>query len=168
VNQAGVIPIIFAVSVVLFPQFIAQGVALFSPELSITLTGYVNSFFNNILLYSAVYFLLVVMFTYLYTSITFDPAEIAKNLQRAGGFIPGIRPGSATSDYIHSAVGRTTLFGALFLGVIAILPHLTQVFTGVKALALGGTGLLIVVSVALETMKQLESQLTMREYEGIF
>jgi preprotein translocase subunit SecY len=125
-------------------------------------------FFNNIPAYSAAYFVLVVLFTYFYTSVTFDPAEIAKNLQRGGGFIPGIRPGPATSDYIRKTVSRITLFGALFLGVIAVLPNITQLFTGVKSLAIGGTGLLIVVSVALETMKQLESQLTLREYEGIF
>lgn len=168
VNQAGVIPIIFAISLLLFPQFLAQAVAVFSRELSVTFLEYVNMFFNNIPAYSAAYFVLVVLFTYFYTSVTFDPAEIAKNLQRGGGFIPGIRPGPATSDYIRKTVSRITLFGALFLGVIAVLPNITQLFTGVQSLALGGTGLLIVVSVALETMKQLESQLTLREYEGIF
>jgi preprotein translocase subunit SecY len=168
VNQAGVIPIIFAISLLLFPQFLAQAVAVFSRDLSVTFLEYVNMFFNNIPAYSAAYFVLVVLFTYFYTSVTFDPAEIAKNLQRGGGFIPGIRPGPATSDYIRKTVSRITLFGALFLGVIAVLPNITQLFTGVKSLAIGGTGLLIVVSVALETMKQLESQLTLREYEGIF
>lgn len=168
VNQAGVIPIIFAISLLLFPQFLAQAVAIFSKDFSITLAEYVNMFFNNIPAYSAAYFVLVVLFTYFYTAVTFDPQEVAKNLQRSGGFIPGIRPGVATAEYIHRTISRTTLFGALFLGIIAILPNLTQLFTGVAALTLGGTGLLIVVSVALETMKQLESQLTMREYEGIF
>lgn len=168
VNQAGVIPIIFAISLLLFPQFLAQAVAVFSRDLSITLLQYVNVFFNNIPAYSAAYFVLVVLFTYFYTSVTFDPAEIAKNLQRGGGFIPGIRPGPATADYIRKTVTRITLFGALFLGTIAVLPNITQIFTGVQSLALGGAGLLIVVSVALETMKQLESQLTLREYERIF
>ena len=168
VNQAGVIPIIFAISILLFPQFIAQSISIISPDLSITLTGYVTKAFNNQLIYGSLYFFLVVIFTYFYTAVTFDPQEISKNLQQSGGFIPGIRPGQATADMIAKTVNRTTLFGALFLGVIAILPNITQFFTGVQALKVGGTALLIVVSVALEAMKQIESQLTVREYEGIF
>ncbi len=167
VNQAGVIPIIFAISLLLFPQFIAQAVSIVSPELSLKLNDFVNGLFNNILFYSALYFVLVVVFTYFYTAITFDPAEISKNLQRSGGFIPGIRPGTATAEVIAHTVNRTTLFGALFLGVIAVLPNITQLFTGIQDLVIGGTGLLIVVAVALETLKQIESQLTIREYEGI-
>jgi preprotein translocase subunit SecY len=167
VNQAGVIPIIFAISLLLFPQFIAQAVSIVSPELSLKLNEWVSSAFNNALIYSAVYFVLVVVFTYFYTAITFDPQEISKNLQRSGGFIPGIRPGQATADVIAHTVNRTTLFGALFLGIIAVLPHITQAVTGIQALTIGGTGLLIVVAVALESMKQIESQLTIREYEGI-
>jgi preprotein translocase subunit SecY len=168
VNQAGVIPIIFAISILLFPQFIAQSISIISPDLSITLTGYVTKAFNNQLVYGSLYFFLVVIFTYFYTAVTFDPQEISKNLQQSGGFIPGIRPGQATADMIAKTVNRTTLFGALFLGVIAVLPNITQFFTGVQALQVGGTALLIVVSVALEAMKQIESQLTVREYEGIF
>ena len=167
VNQAGVIPIIFAISLLLFPQFIAQASAIISKDFSLMLNGYVTIFFNNIFLYSALYFVLVVLFTYFYTAVTFDPGEISKNLQRSGGFIPGIRPGPATTAFIRNTVSRITLFGALFLGTIAVLPNVMQIFTGVQALAIGGTALLIVVSVAIETMKQLESQLTMREYEGI-
>ncbi len=167
VNQAGVIPIIFAISLLLFPQFFAQAISIISKEWSLTVNQFVSSFFNNIFLYSALYFVLVVLFTYFYTAITFDPEEISKNLQRSGGFIPGIRPGQATSLMIGKIVHRTTLFGALFLGIIAILPNLTQIATGIKAFSLGGTSLLIVVSVALEVMKQIESQLTVREYEGI-
>jgi len=168
VNQAGVIPIIFALSLMLFPQFIAQSVSIVSPDLSLRLNELVAGFFNNIFLYSFFYFILVVVFTYFYTSITFNPEEISKNLQQSGGFIPGIRPGQATAQVISKVVRRTTLFGALFLGVIAILPNITQIFTGIQALAIGGTALLIVVSVALEVLKQIESQLTVREYEGIF
>jgi len=168
VNQAGVIPIIFALSLLLFPQFIAQSVSIVSPDLSLRLNELVAGFFNNIFLYSFFYFILVVVFTYFYTSITFNPEEISKNLQQSGGFIPGIRPGQATAQVISKVVRRTTLFGALFLGVIAILPNLTQIFTGIQALTIGGTALLIVVSVALEVLKQIESQLTVREYEGIF
>ena len=167
VNQAGVIPIIFAISLLLFPQFLAQVSSIISPELSVKLNELVGRAFNNIFIYSAAYFILVVVFTYFYTAITFDPAEISKNLQRAGGFIPGIRPGPATADIIKKTVGRTTFFGALFLGVVAILPNLTQIFTGIKFLTIGGTALLIVVSVALDIMKQVESQLVVREYEGV-
>ena len=108
------------------------------------------------------------MFTYFYTAVTFDPSEISKNLQKSGGFIPGIRPGTATTEVIAKTVHRTTLFGALFLGVIAILPNITQIVTGIQSLKIGGTGLLIVVSVALESMKQIESQLSLREYDNNF
>ncbi len=167
VNQAGVIPIIFAISILLFPQFIAQAASIFSPELSLRLNEIVMRVFNNVFLYSAFYFILVFVFTYFYTAITFDPKEISKNLQRAGGFIPGIRPGEATTTAIAQVVKRTTFFGALFLGIIAILPNITQMITGIQALTLGGAALLIVVAVALEVMRQVESQLLVREYEGI-
>ena len=168
VNQAGVIPIIFAISILLFPQFIAQSVAIFSPDFSLKMNEFVTKVFNNQLIYGSLYFFLVVMFTYFYTAITFDPKEISKNLQQSGGFIPGIRPGEATAEVIAKTVHRTTLFGALFLGIIAILPNITQFFTGMQSFRVGGTALLIVVAVALESMKQIESQLTIREYEGIF
>jgi len=168
VNQAGVIPIIFAISILLFPQFIAQSMSIVSPELSLSLNAWVNKFFNNHYIYSSLYFILVVMFTYFYTAVTFDPSEISKNLQKSGGFIPGIRPGAATTEVIAKTVHRTTLFGALFLGVIAILPNITQIVTGIQSLKIGGTGLLIVVSVALESMKQIESQLSLREYDNNF
>lgn len=167
VNQAGVIPIIFAISILLFPQFIAQAAAIFSPQFSISVNNFIGGFYNNTIFYSAAYFIMVVLFTFFYTAITFDPQEISKNLQKNGGFVPGIRPGDHTSKYISQIVYRTTLFGALFLGAIAILPNVTQIITGISALAVGGTALLIVVSVALEIMKQLESQLVMREYDGI-
>ncbi len=168
VNQAGVIPIIFAISLLLFPQFFAQISSIVSTSFSLKFNEFVSGFFNNIPLYSLAYFILVVLFTYFYTAITFDPQEISKNLQRSGGFIPGIRPGEATALMIGKIVRRITLFGALFLGVIAVLPNLTEIFTGIRALTIGGTALLIVVAVALEVMKQIESQLTVREYEGIF
>ncbi|MFH1346783.1 MAG: preprotein translocase subunit SecY [Spirochaetota bacterium] len=167
VNQAGVIPIIFAISILLFPQFIAQAMAIFSKSLSIALTGWVNYVFNNQYLYSAFYFFLVVVFTYFYTAVTFDPKEISKNLQRSGGFVAGIRPGDSTTDFLSKIINRLTLSGALFLGLIAILPNLTQMATGIKILTIGGTALLIVVSVALETIRQINSQLIMREYEEI-
>lgn len=165
VNQAGVIPIIFAISVLLFPQFLAQISAVFSRELSVALNDWVNTFFNNQIAYGFVYFVLVVIFTYFYTAVTFDPKEISKNLQQAGGFVPGLRPGEPTGDYLKKILNRITFFGALFLGFIAVLPNITQILTGISRLAIGGTALLIVVSVALETMKQIEAQLAIREYE---
>ena len=165
VNQAGVIPIIFAISVLLFPQFLAQLSAIISRDFSLRFNQWVNFFFNNQIIYGLIYFALVVLFTYFYTAVTFDPKEIAKNLQQAGGFVPGLRPGEPTADYLQKVLGRITLYGAIFLGVIAVLPIATQIITGIQQLTIGGTALLIVVSVAIETMRQLEAQLAVREYE---
>lgn len=165
VNQAGVIPIIFAISILLFPQFVAQISAIFSKSLSLKLTDIVSQFMNNQYLYSAAYFLLVVIFTYFYTAVTFDPSEISKNLQRAGGFIAGIRPGESTTTFLTKVISRITLWGAIFLGLIAILPNIVRMFTGIAVLTIGGTAILIVVSVALETLRQINSQLIIREYE---
>jgi len=167
VNQAGVIPIIFAISILLFPQFIAQAAAIFSKDLSLRLNDLVSTLFNNQYLYSLLYFGMVVIFTYFYTAVTFDPKEISKNLQRSGGFIAGIRPGDSTSRFLSKIINRLTLSGALFLGLIAILPQITRIVTGIAILTIGGTALLIVVSVALETIRQINSQLVMREYEEI-
>ena len=167
VNQAGVIPIIFAISILLFPQFFAQISSIFAPDLSLRIQDLVTQFLNNQLIYGVIYFVLVVVFTYFYTSVSFDPQEIAKNLQQSGGFIPGIRPGEPSGKFLGQISNRITLFGALFLGLIAVAPILTQSLTGIQTLTIGGTALLIVVSVALETMKQLDSQLVIREYEGI-
>ncbi|MBI2514993.1 preprotein translocase subunit SecY [Candidatus Wolfebacteria bacterium] len=166
VNQAGVIPIIFAISILLFPQFLAQMVTLISPSLALQVHNAVNLLFNNQYIYGLLYFILVVVFTYFYTAITFDPKEISKNLQRAGGFISGIRPGDSTSEFLSKIINRITLSGAVFLGIIAILPNITQIITGIQALSIGGTSLLIVVAVALESARQINSQLIMREYEG--
>jgi preprotein translocase subunit SecY len=166
VNQAGVIPIIFAISVLMFPQFIAQAAALFSKNTSLYLVDLVSDIFNNQYIYAALYFVLVVLFTYFYTAVTFDPKEISKNLQRSGGVILGIRPGDTTTDYLSKIISRITLWGAVFLGCIAILPNITTLVTGISLITLGGTALLIVVSVALEVLRQINSQLIMREYEG--
>ncbi len=166
VNQAGMIPLIFAVSVLLFPQFLAQIATFFSPDFSVKLTSWVNQFMNNQFLYGIFYFGLVFAFTYFYTSITFNPEEISKNLQRSGGFIPGIRPGDRTSHYFSKTISRLTFFGAGFLGLIAIMPILVQALTGIAVLTISGTALLIVVAVALETMRQINSQLTVREYDS--
>src|SRR3989338_6261571 len=166
VNQAGVMPIIFALSVMLFPGVIANFfVAANNQAIAGAAQSIVNAFQNQ-WFYGIVYFVLVVVFTYFYTSVTFDPNQIAENVQKQGGFIPGIRPGKQTSNYLKYVINRITLTGALFLGLIAVLPLIVQAATGFTTLTIGGTALLIVVSVVLETMKQIESQLTIREYEG--
>ncbi len=167
VNQAGMIPLIFAISVLLFPQFIAQAATFISPDLALKINSFVTSFLNNQIFYGIFYFILVFVFTYFYTAITFNPEEVAKNLQKGGGFVPGIRPGEATSHFFSGIVNRVTFFGAAFLGLIAVLPLVIQRFTGIQVLNISGTALLIVVAVALETMRQVDSQLTVREYEGI-
>ncbi|MEX2054315.1 MAG: preprotein translocase subunit SecY [Candidatus Colwellbacteria bacterium] len=167
VGQAGVIPIIFAISLLLFPQFFGQIAAIFSPELGLSINEFTTNLSNNNLVYGSLYFILVFIFTYFYISVTFDPNEISKNLQRSGGFIPGIRPGVPTAQYLGSVVKRVTLFGATALGLIAILPILTQVITGTQALTIGGTSILIVVAVVLDVAKQIDSQVTVREYEGV-
>ena len=119
---------------------------------------------TNQWIYGSLYFLLVVVFTYFYTAITFDPRSISENIQKQGGYIPGIRPGPSTSQFLGHLLNRITLVGAVFLGLIAVLPSVVQGLTGISAFALGGTSLLIVVSVALEVMKQIDSQLSMYEY----
>jgi preprotein translocase subunit SecY len=164
VNQAGMIPLIFAISVLLFPQFLAQVVSIVSVPFSLKMNEYVSGFMANQLLYGIVYFLLVFIFTYFYTAITFNPEEVAKNLQRGGGFVPGIRPGEGTSQFLSALMGKITFFGAFFLGLIAILPLIIQQITGLAVLNVSGTALLIVVAVALETMRQINGQLAVREY----
>jgi preprotein translocase subunit SecY len=165
VNQAGMIPLIFAISVLLFPQFIAQTSMIFSKDLGLKLNDLVNKFLANQLLYGIIYFILVFAFTYFYSAITFNPEEIAKNLQRAGGFVPGIRPGENTSQFFSKLMNKTTFFGALFLGLVAVIPLIIQKITGISALHISGTSLLIVVAVVLDTVRQINSQITMREYE---
>ena len=165
VNQAGVIPIIFAISVMLLPGMLAN---FFVGSSVGWLAGFADKLveiFNNQLFYAGLYFIMVILFTYFYTSVTFDPKNIAKNIQRQGGFIPGIRPGENTAEYLHKTMNRVTLVGAIFLGVVAILPYIIQPITKNPSLVLGGTGLLIVVSVVIETVKQVESQMVMRDYE---
>lgn len=165
VNQAGVIPIIFAISVLLFPQFLGQISAVISKDFALTVTNFINNFFNNQYIYALIYFLLVFLFTYFYTAVTFDPNEISKNLQRSGGFITGIRPGESTTAFLGKIISRITFWGAIFLGLVAILPNILRIVTGIALLTIGGTAVLIVVSVALETLRQINSQLLMREYE---
>ncbi len=166
VNQAGVIPIIFALSVMLFPGMVANFFVGVGGQWVSQAAQWVVGLFQDQWFYGTSYFLLVVAFTYFYTSVTFDPKNIAENLQKQGGFIPGTRPGRRTANYLKYVINRITLTGAIFLGLIAVLPLIMQGLLGVATLTIGGTALLIVVSVVLETMKQIESQLTMREYEG--
>lgn len=165
VNQAGVVPIIFALSILLFPQMIVNFTAQSSNEILRTISTAILGFLSSTLFYGIAYFLLVFLFTYFYTSVTFDPDQISSNLQKQGAFVPGIRPGRPTSEHLSRILTRITLVGALFLGIIAVLPIIMQAVTGFTALAIGGTSLLIVVSVVLETVKQVEAQLVMREYE---
>ncbi len=166
VNQAGVIPIIFAISILLFPQFFGQMLFAVSPKVGGAVNNLFTGILNNQAIYGLLYFFLVFVFTYFYTAVTFDPKEISKNLQRGGGFVPGIRPGDPTAHFLRSVIARITLFGAIFLGSIAILPIITAFLTKTQALTIGGTSLLIVVAVVLDTVKQIDSQLTVREYEG--
>jgi preprotein translocase subunit SecY len=165
ITQAGVIPIIFAIALLLFPQTLVQFLTLTKIEFFNTLLKSLTSFLNNQFLFSFLYFILVFAFTYLYTSITFNPEEISKNLQSAGAFVPGLRPGKETERYFKNIVSRLTFFGGLFLGFIAILPYLFQFLTKTQFLAIGGTSILILVSVAIETVKQIQSELSLREYE---
>ncbi len=169
VNQAGVIPIIFAISILLFPVQIARyfTTSQLAPVAGIA-NGVVN-FFNITPVYAALYFVLTVGFTYFYTAFTFKPDETAEQLRKNGGFIPGIRPGRPTQDYLQRVVFRITIAGAIFLGIVATAPFIVgAAFPTLQAqgITLGGTGLLIVVSVVVETMKQVEAQLMMRNYEG--
>jgi len=166
VNTAGVIPIIFAISIILFPPMVAQFLLRADSMLIRNFGQSVISLFQNQFFYGITYFLLVFGFTYFYTAVIFHPHQIAENLQKNGGFIPGIRPGEQTAGYLQNTISRITLTGALFLGLIAVMPMLFQGFSGMQSMVIGGTSILIVVSVAIETLKQVESQLTMREYEG--
>jgi len=166
-NQAGVIPIIFAVSLILLPSLIANYLTA-SPNPALQgLAGQVAYWFNpQGFFYNFLYFGLVVAFTFFYTAVVFNPKKIAEEIQKYGGFIPGIRPGTPTAAHLNYILIRITTVGAVSLGLVAVLPVIASAFTGVQNLVLGGTGILIVVSVVLETIKNIEAQLVMRNYEG--
>ena len=164
VNQAGVIPIIFALSILLFPQMIGAFLSRFDSVIVSKISDILLAFSQTSALYAIFYFILVFLFTYFYTAVTFDPEALSTNLQKNGAFIPGIRPGPSTAEYISKVLTRITLLGAVFLGLIAILPLIMQHLTGITAIALGGTSVLIVVSVVLDLMKKVDAQISMREY----
>ncbi len=163
-NQAGVIPIIFALSIILFPQMVLNILASFNVPNVAELSDKVLAFFNNQELYALVYFALVFLFTFFYTAVTFDPDAMSKNLQRTGAFIPGIRPGTHTSEYLGKLITRLTLAGAVFLGLVAVLPMAMQILTGVTTLAIGGTALLIAVSVVIDLVRRVDSKVLLRQY----
>ena len=167
INPAGVIPIIFAMSILLFPEMIVNFLGGAGGIIG-NIAQNIAAFLANPWVKGILYFALVVLFTYFYTAVTFDPKAISQNLQKMGGFVPGIRPGESTAKFIHYILNRVLLIGALFLGLIAVMPSIVGWLTGVANVfdfLIGGTSLLIVVSVVLETMRQVNSQLQMREYE---
>ena len=167
VNSAGMIPLIFAVSIMVFPGMIAQFLASSNSSSVRTVAGDIARFLSpNTVQYNLIYFFMVVGFTYFYTMVIFQQQKIPENLQRQGAFIPGVRPGRNTQNYLQRVLNRITLIGALFLGLVAILPFIASQLTGVQTLLLSATSLLIVVGVAIDTMRQLEAQLMMRNYEG--
>ncbi|MCL4358407.1 MAG: preprotein translocase subunit SecY [Patescibacteria group bacterium] len=165
VNQAGVIPIIFAISLLLFPATISQILATTNLSFIKPISVVINNILKNNFVFASLYFILVFAFTYFYTAITFEPHELSLNFQKSGAFILGIRPGQETTKYLSQIVSRLTLFGAFFLGLIAILPQITQAVTGLEFAQIGGTSILIVVAVAIESIRQIESELAARRYE---
>ncbi len=166
VNSAGVIPIIFAISILLLPSQVAQYFTNSDTTWLRDASTATVAAFQNTFVYNSLYFILTVLFTFFYTAFTFVPNDVADNIKRYGGFIPGIRPGRPTAEFLGRVVTRITIAGALFLGIVAVMPTLIGDLTGVQTLRLGGTSILIVVGVVVETMKQLEAQLLMRSYEG--
>jgi preprotein translocase subunit SecY len=167
VNSAGMIPLIFAVSIMVFPGMIANFLTSSNREGVRNFAGWISRFFNpQSFQYNFLYFLMVVGFTYFYTMVVFQQQRIPENLQRQGAFIRGVRPGRQTAIYLQRVLNRITLVGALFLGAVAVLPYFASQLTGINTLLLSATSLLIVVGVAIDTMRQLEAQLMMRNYEG--
>lgn len=165
VTAAGVIPLIFAISLMLLPTVVTRFLSQAQSETVREAALWVEQLFANTTFYSSAYFLLVVVFTFFYSTIIFQPKQIAENLQRQSGFVPGIRPGRETAAYLEKVIARITLAGALFLGLVAILPFIVQLATQTQTLVLGGTGILIIVAVAVETIRQFRAELLMRTYE---
>ncbi len=163
-NQAGVMPIIFAITLLMFPTFIGNIMAGSSIEFIKSIGTFIARWAQDPWVHGSLYFALVFLFTYFYTAITFDPKQISENLQKSGAFLPGIRPGDSTIEYLSRIVTRTTLVGATFLGLIAILPSIVQGLTGIGSISVGGTGVLIVVSTIIDMVKKVDAQIGMREY----
>ena len=163
-NQAGVIPIIFALSILLFPQMIFQFLSSSTSAVVAHISTVALTLLSNAWFYDISYFVLVFLFTYFYTAVTFDPDQVSENLQKSGAFVPGIRPGQPTADYISKVLVRLTLVGASFLGVVAVLPLVLRSVTGIQSLAIGGTALLIVVTVVIDLVKKIDAQISVREY----
>jgi preprotein translocase subunit SecY len=167
VNSAGMIPIIFAMSIMLFPGMIATMLSHSDISWLANIANSTAALFENLLFYGILYFILVVLFTYFYTAVVFDPKAVSTNLQKQGGFVPGIRPGKPTAEFLYNVLNRITLVGAVFLGLIAVLPFIGQAVTHITTMVLGGAAILIVVGVVLDTVRQVQSQLAMREYENL-
>lgn len=165
VNIAGVIPIIFAMSIMIVPGIVSRYLQNATTDWLKNSAKYVGNLFQDNTFYAILYFILVFAFTYFYTSVVFKPEQVAENLQKQGGFVPGLRPGRETKDFIQNVVVRITFVGGLFLAIIAILPYIVQAATNITTLVLGGTGILIMVSVIIETMRQINSQLVMHTYD---
>lgn len=165
VNVAGVIPIIFALSFLTFPAIIARFLSTAKSVTLVSIANHVTDWVSNNLYYGIAYFVLVFVFTFFYTYIVFEPKQISENLQKQSSFIPGVRPGPETTTFLGFTINRLTVLGAIFLALIAILPLVMQNVTGNKTLVIGGTGILIVVSVVIETGRQLASQVSMRKYD---
>ncbi|HEX7651213.1 MAG TPA: SecY family transport protein, partial [Candidatus Paceibacterota bacterium] len=162
--QAGVIPIVFALSLLLLPQMVFAGLGALGVGGAAALALKYTSFTANLWEYGTAYFLLVVAFTYFYTSITFEPKKVADNLQKTGAFVPGVRPGPETERYISAVVSRITLPGAAFLGAVAVVPFIIEGVTGITAILIGGTALLIAVNVLLDLIRKVDAQVSLHEY----
>ncbi|MFH2063409.1 MAG: preprotein translocase subunit SecY [bacterium] len=167
VNMAGVIPIIFAISIILLPSMVGQFFVRAKTEWLATAAQKTIEIFQNQLIYGILYFVLVFGFTYFYTAVIFHPDRVAENLQKQGGYVPGVRPGRPTAEFIQRTINRIMPAGAFFLAAIAVLPLIMQESLGTQTMVIGGTSLLIVVSVVIEIVNQINSQLTMREYESL-
>ena len=163
VNMSGVMPIIFAQSIASLPATIAE---FFTPKSGGFWEGFLKVFDSTGAVYCIFYFILILAFSYFYAAIQYNPIEIANNLKKNGGYIPGFRPGRPTSDFIQKVITKITLFGAIYLGIVAVLPNIVSGISGMRSLAIGGTSVIIVVGVALETVKMLEAQMLMRHYKG--
>lgn len=167
VNSSGMVPIIFAMSIMLFPGILASFFLNNSNVQVASAALAVKNLFDNQEFYEVLYFAMVFLFTYFYTAIVFDAQSVAENLQKNGGFVPGIRPGRNTAEYLEKVINRITFVGAIFLALMAVLPVIGQNITHVQTFAIGGSSVLIVVGVVLDTIRQIDSQLTMRDYEQI-